>query len=44
MTEYYALTHPSQPNYLATIGGDFFGCGDDNAYDVPDKYAMRPRT
>lgn len=22
---YYGVTHPSEPNYLATIGGDFYG-------------------
>ncbi|MBI1856127.1 MAG: hypothetical protein HYR93_09740 [Chloroflexi bacterium] len=25
LTEYYAVTHPSLPNYLALIGGDTFG-------------------
>jgi hypothetical protein len=25
LTQYYAITHPSLPNYLALISGDFFG-------------------
>jgi hypothetical protein len=29
-TYYFGTTHPSLPNYLATIAGDFFGVQDDN--------------
>jgi phosphatidylinositol-3-phosphatase len=29
-TFYFGVTHPSLPNYLATIAGDFFGVNDDN--------------
>lgn len=25
LTNYFALTHPSQPNYVAAVGGDYFG-------------------
>src|ERR1051325_9751434 len=25
LTQYYAITHPSLPNYIALIGGDTFG-------------------
>jgi hypothetical protein len=25
LTNYYGLTHPSQPNYIGTVGGDFWG-------------------
>src|SRR5271168_2719237 len=25
LTNYWALTHPSEPNYLASAGGDYFG-------------------
>ncbi|KAF7970170.1 hypothetical protein HWV62_35224 [Athelia sp. TMB] len=32
---YYAVTHPSEPNYMASMSGDFFGLGDDNYYAVP---------
>ena len=30
-TNYSAVWHPSLPNYLATIAGDYFGVSDDNA-------------
>ena len=33
-TNYYGVTHPSEPNYVATIGGDFFGIADDNSWQV----------
>jgi hypothetical protein len=29
-TYYFGTTHPSLPNYLATIAGDYFGVQDDN--------------
>ncbi|KIJ40541.1 hypothetical protein M422DRAFT_49092 [Sphaerobolus stellatus SS14] len=35
MTNYFALTHPSEPNYVAAVGGDFFGMADDNLYMIP---------
>ena len=28
-TQYHGVTHPSLPNYIAMIGGDEFGIGDD---------------
>jgi phosphatidylinositol-3-phosphatase len=31
---YYGVTHPSMPNYLATIGGDNYGIQDDNDQNV----------
>lgn len=31
-TSYYGVTHPSEPNYVATIGGDYFGIQDDAPY------------
>ena len=31
-TQFYAETHPSEPNYVALIGGDTFGIRDDDAY------------
>ncbi|KAJ7078016.1 phosphoesterase family-domain-containing protein [Mycena belliarum] len=34
-TNYLATTHPSQPNYVAALGGDFFGMHDDNMYHIP---------
>ncbi|KAH9991860.1 phosphoesterase family-domain-containing protein [Russula vinacea] len=35
LDQYCALTHPSEPNYVASVGGDFFGMGDDNLYNIP---------
>lgn len=32
-TQSFGVTHPSEPNYVALIGGSFFGIQDDNAYD-----------
>jgi len=31
-TDYYGVTHPSEPNYLANIAGDYFGIQDDNQF------------
>src|SRR5215468_3058217 len=31
-TNYFGVTHPSEPNYVALLGGDFFGVADDNPY------------
>jgi len=31
-TQFYAETHPSEPNYVAMVGGDTFGIRDDDAY------------
>ena len=31
-TMYFGVTHPSEPNYVALLGGDFFGVADDNPY------------
>jgi hypothetical protein len=31
-TNYFGVTHPSEPNYVANIGGDFFGIQDDNQF------------
>ncbi|KAH8093090.1 phosphoesterase family-domain-containing protein [Cristinia sonorae] len=35
LTSSYAVTHPSEPNYAASMGGDFFGMGDDDLYNIP---------
>lgn len=32
---YYALTHPSEPNYIASVAGDFFGLSDDSFNHIP---------
>ncbi|CAK5274060.1 unnamed protein product [Mycena citricolor] len=34
-TDYNSVTHPSQPNYIASMGGDFFGAGDDTFVHIP---------
>src|SRR5215831_2461194 len=31
-TMYFGVTHPSEPNYVSILGGDFFGVADDNPY------------
>jgi acid phosphatase len=36
LTNYWALTHPSQPNYLASVAGDYFGLDHDEFVRMPD--------
>lgn len=31
-TDYFGVTHPSEPNYVAAIGGSFYGIQDDAPY------------
>src|SRR6516225_9717137 len=31
-TNYFGVTHPSEPNYMANIGGSYFGVQDDNQF------------
>ncbi len=31
-TNYWGVTHPSEPNYVANIGGSYFGIQDDNQF------------
>jgi phospholipase C len=33
-TNYFGVSHPSEPNYVALLGGSTFGVGDDNPYYV----------
>jgi len=33
-TDYYAITHPSQPNYFCQVAGDYFGCNNDSNVDL----------
>ena len=33
-TNYFAVSHPSEPNYVALLGGGTFGVADDNPYYV----------
>lgn len=37
LSQYYAVTHPSEPNYAAVVGGDFWAMGDDDLYNIPAK-------
>jgi hypothetical protein len=30
LTDYHAVTHPSQPNYVSQLGGNYFTCTDDS--------------
>ncbi|KAG5358357.1 putative acid phosphatase [Yarrowia sp. B02] len=36
LTNYWALTHPSEPNYVAAVGGDYFGINNDDFFRVPE--------
>lgn len=50
LTEYYAIMHPSLPNYIGLIGGDTFGITSDcndcfiNARSLPDLIEASGRT
>lgn len=35
LTDYYGHTHPSQPNYIASVGGDYFGLNHDDLVEIP---------
>ncbi|KAK9482650.1 phosphoesterase family-domain-containing protein [Lipomyces starkeyi] len=35
LTNYWASTHPSEPNYISVVGGDYFGMNSDNFERVP---------
>ncbi|CDO95216.1 unnamed protein product [Kluyveromyces dobzhanskii CBS 2104] len=35
LTNYWALTHPSEPNYLASVSGDYFALDDDRFIALP---------
>lgn len=35
MSNYFAVTHPSQPNYMASIAGDYFGMQNDDFLRSP---------
>lgn len=36
LTNYWALTHPSEPNYMASVGGDYFSLDDDRFISLPN--------
>lgn len=35
LDNYWSLTHPSEPNYVGVVGGDYFGINNDNFFRVP---------
>jgi len=35
LENFFALTHPSQPNYIATLAGDYFGLNHDEVINIP---------
>jgi len=35
LSNYHALTHPSQPNYITMVGGSYFGISNDDNHDLP---------
>lgn len=42
-TNYFGVTHPSEPNYVANLGGSYFGIQDDNQfYCTPAMSATDP--
>jgi phosphatidylinositol-3-phosphatase len=42
-TDYFGVTHPSEPNYMANIGGSYFGVQDDNQfYCTPELASTDP--
>ena len=36
LEDYSAITHPSQPNYLTIVGGDYFNHASDDPVDLDD--------
>ncbi|KAF8979689.1 hypothetical protein BGZ52_004696, partial [Haplosporangium bisporale] len=38
LDQYSGVTHPSEPNYIAASGGDYFGLNDDDFHSIPDTY------
>jgi hypothetical protein len=36
LSSYYGVTHPSEPNYIASVGGDFFGLATDVLTSIPN--------
>jgi len=48
-TDYYAITHPSQPNYWCQVSGDYYAWTFDTNHDLPytnlvDLFDIRPIT
>ena len=41
-TNYFGVTHPSEPNYMANVAGSFFGVQDDNQFYCTPALASMP--
>ncbi|KAG0210548.1 hypothetical protein BGX33_004824 [Mortierella sp. NVP41] len=39
LDNYHGVTHPSEPNYIAASGGDYFGLADDDLHSIPANYS-----
>lgn len=37
LTNYWGLTHPSEPNYVGVVGGDYFGIFDGSFLRIPER-------
>ena len=35
LENYFAITHPSEPNYVAVVGGEYFGMDNDDLFQIP---------
>jgi acid phosphatase len=35
LDNYFSVTHPSEPNYVASVGGEYFGMQNDNLNNIP---------
>ncbi|KAF9035792.1 acid phosphatase [Panaeolus papilionaceus] len=35
LSNFFALTHPSEPNYVGSVGGEYFGMNNDNLNNIP---------
>ncbi|KAF8181314.1 acid phosphatase [Pholiota molesta] len=35
LTNFFAVTHPSEPNYVSVVGGEYFGMNNDNLNNIP---------
>ncbi|KAH0585495.1 hypothetical protein H2248_008733 [Termitomyces sp. 'cryptogamus'] len=35
LQNYFGVTHPSEPNYVASVGGDYFGIDSDDLLNLP---------
>ena len=38
LSNFFAETHPSEPNYVALVSGSTYGISDDGTYNLPDQH------